>query len=107
VESHQKKKKNLIELGVNQNNSCRQILDVANSIAMEIKPITKDNFSDLVEIYGQGLATNIATFQNDLPLWEDWDKGHLDFAESVYMKITKCLVGLHYLLSPADVFIRV
>ncbi|VXC61844.1 Phosphinothricin acetyltransferase [Chryseobacterium sp. 8AT] len=63
----------------------RQILDVANSISMETKPITKDNFSELVEIYRQGLATNIATFQNDLPIWQDWDKVHLDFCRiSIY-----------------------
>ncbi|MFC4163560.1 GNAT family N-acetyltransferase [Epilithonimonas zeae] len=46
---------------------------------MEIKPITKDNFSEVIEIYKQGLATNIATFQNDSPQWEEWDKVHLDF----------------------------
>ena len=52
---------------------------------MEIRPITKDNFSEVVEIYKQGLATNIATFQNDLPQWEDWNKGHLDFCRiSIY-----------------------
>lgn len=52
---------------------------------MEIRPITKDNFSEAVEIYKQGLATNIATFQNDLPQWEDWNKGHLDFCRiSIY-----------------------
>ncbi len=34
---------------------------------MEIKPIIKDNFSEVIEIYKQGLATNVATFQNDLP----------------------------------------
>lgn len=52
---------------------------------MEIRPITKDNFSEVVEIYKQGLATNIATFQNDLPQWEDWHKGHLDFCRiSIY-----------------------
>ncbi len=62
-----------------------QIQDVANSISMETKPITRDNFSELVEIYRQGLATNIATFQNDLPEWQDWDKGHLDFCRiSIY-----------------------
>lgn len=62
-----------------------QIPDVANSISMETKPITKDNFSELVEIYSQGLATNIATFQNELPIWDDWDKGHLDFCRiSIY-----------------------
>ncbi|WP_144281012.1 GNAT family N-acetyltransferase [Chryseobacterium echinoideorum] len=52
---------------------------------MEIKPITKDNFSEVIEIYNQGLATNIATFQNDSPQWEEWDKGHLDFCRiSIY-----------------------
>ncbi len=52
---------------------------------MKIKPITKDNFPELVEIYGQEIASNIATFQNDLPLWQDWDKGHLDFCRiSIY-----------------------
>lgn len=45
---------------------------------MEIKPITQDNFSQVVEIYKQGLATQIATFQNDVPQWEAWDKGHLE-----------------------------
>lgn len=54
---------------------------------MEIRPITKDNFSEVVEIYKQGLATNIATFQNDLPQWEEWHKGHLDFCRiSIYEK---------------------
>lgn len=52
---------------------------------MEIKLITKDNFSDVVEIYKQGLATHIATFQNALPQWEEWDKGHLNFCRiSIY-----------------------
>ncbi|QIY83023.1 N-acetyltransferase [Chryseobacterium sp. NEB161] len=56
-----------------------------NTVTMEIRPITKDNFSEAVEIYKQGLATNIATFQNDLPQWEDWNKGHLDFCRiSIY-----------------------
>jgi L-amino acid N-acyltransferase YncA len=54
---------------------------------MEIKPITLENFSEVVEIYQQGIATNIATFQNDLPQWEEWNKGHLDFCRiSIYEK---------------------
>ncbi|MFC4686933.1 GNAT family N-acetyltransferase [Epilithonimonas pallida] len=54
---------------------------------MEIRSITKDNFSEVVEIYNQGLATNIATFQNDAPQWEEWDRVHLDFCRiSVYKK---------------------
>lgn len=46
---------------------------------MEFKPVTKENFPELLEIYSQGIATNIATFQNDLPIWKDWDNGHLNF----------------------------
>ena len=46
---------------------------------MDFRPITKDNFPELVEIYNQGLNTQIATFQNDLPIWEIWDKGHHAF----------------------------
>ena len=44
---------------------------------MEIKELIKDDFPELIEIYQQGLATNIATFQNDQPAWEEWNKGHL------------------------------
>lgn len=52
---------------------------------MQIRPITEDNFSEVVEIYKQGLANNIATFQNDLPQWEEWNKGHLNFCRiSIY-----------------------
>lgn len=52
---------------------------------MEIKPIIKDNFSEVIDIYNQGLVTNIATFQNDSPQWEEWNKGHLDFCRiSIY-----------------------
>ncbi|WP_278352494.1 MULTISPECIES: GNAT family N-acetyltransferase [Weeksellaceae] len=46
---------------------------------MVFKPVTEENFTELVEIYSQGIATNIATFQNDLPIWKDWDIGHLNF----------------------------
>lgn len=58
---------------------------------MEIKPITPDNFPEVVSIYQQGLATNIATFQNDLPQWEEWHKGHLDFCRISIYEGTKML----------------
>lgn len=56
-----------------------------NTITMEIQLITKDNFSEVEEIYQQGLATHTATFQNGLPTWEEWDKGHHGFCRiSIY-----------------------
>ncbi len=44
---------------------------------MEIRNIDKDNFSQVAEIYRQGVETGFATFQNDIPDWESWDKSHL------------------------------
>jgi phosphinothricin acetyltransferase len=28
-------------------------------------------------IYAQGLATGVATFETDVPAWEEWDEAHL------------------------------
>lgn len=44
---------------------------------MEIRGIVKEDFARLAEIYKQGIETGIATFQNDIPDWECWDKSHL------------------------------
>ena len=44
---------------------------------MEIKNIEKDNFNQVAEIYRQGIETGIATFQNDIPDWDSWNKSHL------------------------------
>jgi len=48
---------------------------------MEIKNITQDNFHQVAEIYRQGIATGFATFQNDIPTWEDWDKSHASYCQ--------------------------
>ncbi len=44
---------------------------------MDIRTITQDNYSEVTGIYRQGIATGIATFQEDIPDWESWDKSHL------------------------------
>ncbi|ADQ16651.1 GCN5-related N-acetyltransferase [Leadbetterella byssophila DSM 17132] len=44
---------------------------------MRISHINRDNFPEIVEIYLQGISTQIATFQNEAPSWEEWDKSHL------------------------------
>lgn len=44
---------------------------------MEIRNIEKENYSYVAEIYRQGIETGIATFQNDVPGWDSWDKSHL------------------------------
>ncbi len=43
---------------------------------MESRRIEQENFYQVTEIYRQGIETGIATFQNDIPDWESWDKSH-------------------------------
>ena len=44
---------------------------------MTIRAIDATDYEQIVAIYWQGIATGIATFQTDVPIWEDWDKSHL------------------------------
>ncbi len=44
---------------------------------MEIKNFIEQDYFQVAEIYKQGIDTGIATFQNDIPEWESWDKSHL------------------------------
>jgi L-amino acid N-acyltransferase YncA len=47
---------------------------------MEIKfrPMTADDWAAVADIYGQGIETGNATFQQTIPTWDDWDSGHLE-----------------------------
>ncbi len=44
---------------------------------MKIRNIEAQHYPQLAEIYLQGIATGIATFQTESPDWADWDKNHL------------------------------
>ena len=46
---------------------------------MEIKNFTQTHFKEVCTIYQQGIDTGIATFQTDIPTWEEWHKSHLTF----------------------------
>lgn len=43
----------------------------------EIINMTKEHWEQVREIYLEGIATGIATFQTEAPSFEEWDKGHL------------------------------
>ncbi len=45
-----------------------------------------DHWQSVREIYLQGIATGQATFQTDAPLWEDWDKAHLNTGRWVVLQ---------------------
>lgn len=41
-----------------------------------VHPMTADDWPRVAEIYRQGIATNLATFQSECPAYEEWDRAH-------------------------------
>jgi len=41
------------------------------------RPMTKDDWKQVAEIYKQGIDTWNATFETEIPDWSKWDSGHL------------------------------
>ncbi len=46
---------------------------------MEIRKLVERDYPDISLIYKQGIDTQIATFQNEIPTWEHWDNAHHQF----------------------------
>jgi len=49
----------------------------------EILPMTEKHWPTVREIYLAGIATGNATFETDVPEWDEWDAKHLGFARLV------------------------
>jgi phosphinothricin acetyltransferase len=45
-----------------------------------IRPLTPEDWPQVREIYLQGIATGVATFETEAPTWAGWDKAHHPFA---------------------------
>ena len=45
--------------------------------ALEITGMSRDHWSAVAGIYGEGIATGHATFETTVPDWEEWDASHL------------------------------
>ena len=43
---------------------------------MQIINIDEQNFEQVAKIYEEGIKTGLATFQNEVPDWQSWDKSH-------------------------------
>lgn len=50
---------------------------------VKIRPIEVDDWSEIVEIYFQGIQSNMDTFEYNCPSYEEWDKEHLPFCRLV------------------------
>lgn len=45
---------------------------------MLIRPLERHDWPTVARIYADGLATGVASFETEVPAWEDWDSGHLE-----------------------------
>ena len=52
-------------------------------IAIEYRPMVATDYEQVAQIYQQGIDTGNATFQQDIPTWEDWDESHLKNCRTV------------------------
>ncbi|MEA4946103.1 MAG: N-acetyltransferase family protein [Oscillospiraceae bacterium] len=46
-------------------------------MAYQIRPMLDSDWPAVRRIYGEGMDTNLATFQSECPTWEEWDASHL------------------------------
>jgi len=47
------------------------------------RTIKADDWPLVAEIYKQGIDTGNATFQQEIPTWDEWDKGHLSICRII------------------------
>ena len=50
---------------------------VAAPPTVELRPMRPDDWPAVAEIYWDGMRDGLATFETQVPTWEDWDANHL------------------------------
>ena len=72
---------------------------------MMIREMLATDWERVAEIYSQGILTHNATFQNEVPSYEYWNKSHLDHSRLV-AEVDGLVIGWVALtaVSPRPVF---
>jgi L-amino acid N-acyltransferase YncA len=52
---------------------------------VSFRPMAKDDWPSVAEIYNQGIITGLATFQREVPDWSEWDNSHIKACRIVAM----------------------
>jgi thioredoxin type arsenate reductase len=53
------------------------VLQEVAAVKMEIVPLQKEHYKSVSEIYAEGLATGIASFETAVPSWQQWNEKFL------------------------------
>jgi L-amino acid N-acyltransferase YncA len=46
-------------------------------MSLEMRDLRPGDWPEVARIFEEGIATGNATFETEVPSWEDWDRGHL------------------------------
>jgi L-amino acid N-acyltransferase YncA len=46
-------------------------------VRVAVEPLTPEHAAGVLDVYAEGIATGQATFETDVPSWEDWDRARL------------------------------
>lgn len=57
--------------------------ELATIQAVVIKPMQKEHWVEVKQIYESGIATGVATFETTAPSWEKWNDGHIPLSRLV------------------------
>ena len=49
----------------------------ASTAQVAIAPLAAADWDEVARIYAEGIATRLATFESEVPAWEEWDGAHL------------------------------
>ena len=44
---------------------------------MLVRPLHPDDYPAVAAVFAEGIATGVATFETEIPGWDEWDAGHL------------------------------
>jgi L-amino acid N-acyltransferase YncA len=50
---------------------------VAAPPSVELRALTEDDWTAVADIYWDGLRSGLATFETEVPSWDEWDAAHL------------------------------
>lgn len=54
-------------------------------IQYQIREMMPSDWERIMEIYNQGIDTNLATFQREIPSYQEWDSSHLKMCRLVIL----------------------
>jgi L-amino acid N-acyltransferase YncA len=73
---------------------------VADAPSVEVRPLEPEDWPAVAEIYWDGMRDGLATFETEVPSWNEWDATHLP-AHRLVAELLGAVVGWAA-LSPAS-----